>query len=64
MGWRIGFCHLSRSRIFTISKSGRSLIVGWRIGEMFTPANGVGPSIEKVRFFSFFIFKIFSMLFS
>ena len=38
--------------------------MGWRIGEMFTPANGVGPSIEKVRFFSFFIFKIFSMLFS
>ena len=32
---------------------------------MFIGANGVGLSIEKVRFFfSFFIFKIFSILFS
>ena len=31
---------------------------------MFTPANGVGPSTENVRFFSFFIFKNFSILFS
>ena len=59
------FCHLPRSRIFAISKSWKSLIVGWRIGEVFTGANGVGLSIEKVRFFfSFFIFKIFSILFS
>ena len=32
---------------------------------MFTGANGVGLSTEKVRFFfSFFIYKIFSILFS
>ena len=32
---------------------------------MFTKANGVGLFIEKVIFFfSFFIFKIFSILFS
>ena len=30
--------------------------MGWRIGEMFTPANGLGPSIEKVRFFFLFYF--------
>ena len=59
------FCHLPRSRIFTISTDWTSLIVGWRIGKVSTPANGVGLSTEKVRFFfSFFIFKIFSILFS
>ena len=32
--------------------------------DVYTPANGVGLSTEKVRFFSFFIFQIFSILFS
>ena len=45
------FCHLARSRIFIISNGWTSLIVGWRIEEVFTRANGVGLSTEKVRFF-------------
>ena len=59
------FCHLPRSRIFTISTGWTSLIVEWKIGKVFRGANGVGLSIEKVSFFfSFFIYKIFSILFS
>ena len=56
MAVRHVFCHLPRSRIFTISKAWTSLIVGWRIEEVFTGANGVGLSIEKVRFFFPFYF--------
>ena len=58
------FCHLPRSRIFTISNGWTSLIVGWRIGEVFTPTNGVGLSTEKVRFFFPFLFlKFFYTIF-
>ena len=55
------FCHLPRSRIFAISNIWKSLIVGWRIGEVFTGANGVRRSIEKVRFFFPFLFLKFSL---